>query len=387
MKILYGITKSNFGGAQRYVFELAQEAKRRKHDVAVLCGGPSFAEASKGKEGILVSKLKEVGIRTILIPGFSRDIDLVGDASRLLFIMKTVWREKPNVFHINSAKMSGAGIFTVFVLNLYSKLTANSYKLEAIFTAHGWEFNAPRPQWQKILIKFFSWLTVLGTHKTICVSEKTKRNVVGLPFIKSKLIVVRNGVQSFELKPREIARKELGLPENEFVVGAVSELHKVKGLDILLEAWGRFRKKYSGLLAIAGSGDELENLQNMAQTLGISDSVEFLGFVKDVRCLLFGFDVFAFPSRSEALPYAPLEAGLASLPVIASAVGGVPEIIESGINGVLVPSEDPDAVFSSLILLREEPDLRIRLGAELNKTVKEKFSIKRMFEETFNLYE
>jgi len=75
------------------------------------------------------------------------------------------------------------------------------------------------------------------------------------------------------------------------------------------------------------------------------------------------------------------------LPVIASAVGGVPEIIESGINGVLVPSEDPDAVFSSLILLREEPDLRIRLGAELNKTVKEKFSIKRMFEETFNLYE
>ena len=367
MKILYGITKSNFGGAQRYVFELACEAKKRGHDVVVICGG----------NGILIEKLNENNIRVISLNDLGRDIGIKKEISSFFRILKTLRNEKPDVFHVNSSKMGGLG-------SLAGRIARVN---KIIFTTHGWEFNAPRPSWQKVLIKFFSWLTVLGAHKTICVSEKTKRNVVGLPFIKSKLIVVRNGVQSFELKPRGIARKELGLPENEFVVGAVSELHKVKGLDILLKAWSRFRKKYSGLLAIAGSGDELENLQNMAQTLGISDSVKFLGFVKDVRCLLFGFDVFAFPSRSEALPYAPLEAGLASLPVIASAVGGVPEIIESGINGVLVPSEDSDAVFSSLILLREEPDLRIRLGTELNKTVKEKFSVERMFEETFNLYE
>ena len=116
MKILYGITKSNFGGAQRYVFDLATEAKKAGHDVSVLCGG----------EGALVQKLKEENIRVISIPGFGRDMDLVNDASRLWFIIKTVHKEKPDVFHINSAKMGGAGIFTGRILGI-KKIIFNFY--------------------------------------------------------------------------------------------------------------------------------------------------------------------------------------------------------------------------------------------------------------------
>src|SRR3989344_7780670 len=94
MKILYGITKSNFGGAQRYVFELATEMKRQGHDVAVICGAGE----------LLVEKLKENGVRVIEVEGLKRDISLVDEFRSFHFIFRTLYEEKPDVFHINSSK-------------------------------------------------------------------------------------------------------------------------------------------------------------------------------------------------------------------------------------------------------------------------------------------
>ncbi|MDP2655900.1 MAG: glycosyltransferase family 4 protein [bacterium] len=358
MKIIYGITKSEpFGGAQRYVFELAEEMQKRGHEVVVLCGG----------NGPLVQKLNNEKIRVVSIPGFGRDMDLIDDASRLLFIIKNVWREKPDVFHINSAKMGGAGIFTGRLLGVK----------KIIFTAHGWAFNEPRPGWQKVLIKFFTWLTILGAHKTICVSEKSKKDMLGWPFIKNKLVVVYNGTSGFALRERT---------EQAFTIGTVGELHKIKGQDILLEAWKKFIKNHQARLVIIGEGEERENLENMAKNLGISDSVIFKGFVDNARSLLSDFDIFCIPSRSENLPYVVLEAGYAGLPVIATTVGGIPEVIESGISGALIPAEDPEALFSSLVLFHDNPRMRDRLGATLKETIKEKFSFEQMVEKTLGLY-
>jgi len=358
MKILYGITKSNFGGAQRYVFDLATAARKQGHDVAVLCGG----------NGPLVQKLERENIRVIAIPGFGRDMDLLNDAPRLLFIIRVLWHEKPDVFHINSAKMGGAGIFSGRLLGIK----------KIIFTAHGWAFNEPRPYWQKTLIKFFSWLTILCAHKTICVSEGAKRYVSHWPFIKNKLVVIHNGLETFDLAKRD---------DQMFTVGAISELHKIKGLDILLTAWSNFSKNRNGRLVIVGEGEERLNLENMAKNLDISDSVTFKGFVENARFLLSNFDIFCLPSRSEAMPYALLEAGLAGLPVIATSVGGIPEIIENGANGVLVPVENPEVLFSTLVLLAEDENLRRRLGTNLRSSIQENFSFEKMVEKTLHLYQ
>ncbi len=358
MKILYGITKSDpFGGAQRYVYELATEMKKQGHEVTVMCGG----------DGPLVQKLKAKNVRIITIPGFGRDMDLLNDAPRLWFIIKTLRHEKPDVFHINSAKMGGAGIFSGRLLGVP----------RIIFTTHGWAFNELRPAWQKIIIKFFTWWTILWSHKTICVSEKTKEDVARWPFIKNKLVVIYNGIQRFDFAERK---------DNAFTVGAIAELHRIKGLDILLTAWSKFVKNHQAKLVIIGEGEERQNLENMAKNMGISDSVIFKGFVDDARRLLSSFDIFCMPSRSEAMPYALLEAGLAGLPVIATSVGGIPEIIESGINGVLVPAEDVEILSSTLILLAEDKDLRIRLGARLEALVQEKFSFDKMIENTLQVY-
>src|SRR3989344_895873 len=139
MKILYGITKSNFGGAQRYVFELAIAMKKQGYDVAVLCGG----------QGLLVDKLKQKKIEVIPSDTMQRDVSIGKEFLSFFQILKVLKKEKPNVFHINSSKMGGLG-------GLAGRL-AGTRKI--IFTAHGWTFNEPRPCYEKVIIKLFAWLT------------------------------------------------------------------------------------------------------------------------------------------------------------------------------------------------------------------------------------
>lgn len=358
MKIIYGITKSNFGGAQRYVFDLALEARKAGHEVAVMCG----------EGGALVEKLKREGVRVITIPGFGRDMDLLNDAPRLWFIIKTVWREKPDVFHINSSKMGGAGIFVGRLLGIK----------HIIFTGHGWAFKEQRPGWQKVLIRFFSWLIIIGTHKTICVSEQTKRDIESWPFVKRKLVVVHNGIEPFELMPKT---------DHVLTVGTLAELHHIKGLDVLLKAWKKFQDKHpEAKLIIMGSGEERRNLEDLARELHITDSVEFRGYVENARQHLSNFDIFCLPSRSENLPYVILEAGFAGLPIVATRVGGIPEVITNGENGVLVNKENPNELFSSLLLLAEDRALRERLGSSIKQKILKDFSIQRMAENTFLVY-
>jgi len=368
MKILYGITKSNFGGAQRYVYDLAKVMKAQGHDVAVLCGG----------NGTLVEKLKEENIRVINLPYLQRDISIVDELRSLHFIFRTLFEEKPDIFHTNSSKMGGLGVVTARLAGVK----------RIIFTGHGWAFNEPRPWWQRPVIKFFTWLTIIGSHKTICVSEKTKKDVEKWPFIKNKLEVIYNGIELFELVPRE---------DNTFTVGAISELHKIKGLDVLLIAWSKFIKnparttvqsgRRQAKLVIMGDGEERENLENMARNLGISDSVDFRGFIENARTHLSSFDIFVMPSRSEAMPCSLLEAGISGRPVIATYVGGIPEVIENGITGALVPPEDPEALLSSLVLFYDNPRMRDRLGDFLKKSVEEKFSKEKMISDTMRSYE
>jgi glycosyltransferase involved in cell wall biosynthesis len=366
MKILYGITKSNFGGAQRYVYELARESKHRGFDTAVILGG----------KGILTEKLESRGVRVLSLNSLTRDIRLTDDLRSFVDIYKILRKERPDVFHINSSKMGGMG-------TLAARLAGVD---KIIFTGHAWAFNEPRPEWQKNIIKTFAWLTIMLSHTTICVSEKTKSDIAKWPFVKNRLAVVHNGSRSGELVSREEARQKLGIHEDTFAVGTISELHLIKGLDILLRAWYDFTKSNPGLLVIIGEGEERVNLKKLAQKLGIEKTVYFAGFIDNARALLSAFDVFVLASRSEALPYAPLEAGAASLPVIATAVGGVPEIIIDGETGVLIEPEFPEELCNVLQGLAADPDLRKTLGENLKKFVEKEYSLSQMFDRTFALY-
>jgi glycosyltransferase involved in cell wall biosynthesis len=366
MRILYGITKSNWGGAQRYVYDLAIAAQEAGHDVAVLCGG----------EGPLVQKLNQSGVRVIPLPLFDRDIAWKKDFLSLMFIIRTIRRERPDVLHINSAKMGGAGMFTGRLLRLK----------KIVFTAHGWAFNEARPWWQKILIEELSWLIVVGSHRTICVSEKVKRDMNSRPFMAEKLKVIHNGAEPFDQLSAKDAREKLGLEvgKKEILIGTLSELHKNKGLDVMLRALAQASDHIR--FAILGAGEEMHELRELSARLGIKDKVHLLGFVDNGREYLKAFDIFTLTSRTEGLPYALIEAGLTPLPVIATNVGGIPEVIVNGLTGLLVDSERTTSLAQALTKLSEDGELRKTLAKNLLKHVTENFSKSKMVEETLKLY-
>lgn len=364
MRVLLGITKSNFGGAQRYVFDLAQALKHDGHHIKVVLGG----------NGTLVEKLDRVGVPVIHVPSFGRDINPLDDFLSFLFLIETLYNERAHVFHVNSSKMGALGVLAARVMGTP----------HIVFTVHGWAFNEKRPAWQKMILKTLYWFTILLSHTTICVSEKTKQDIASWPFIQKKLKVIHNGIEPLDLLPRDEAKKKLHLTHN-LVVGTIAELHPIKGLHTLLKAWKEVLHT-DAQLVILGAGEEKQNLEVQAKESGITDRVTFAGFIDNAASYLSAFEVFVLPSYSEGLPYVVLEAGAASRPVIASQVGGIPEIIHEN-EGILVEPGNVEKITEALTTLLEDEALRKTYGDNLRTRIATEFTRDRMVRDTLKAYE
>ena len=186
-KILYCITKGNFGGAQRYVYDLATHMDKKEYETVVLCG-----------EGeTLPNKLIDKGIRVIRLSSLKRDIGIKNEIKSFIEIYKIFKKEKPDIIHLNSSKMGGMGAFIGRISGIK----------KIVFTSHGFAFNEDRPLWQKLILIFFHHLTILLTHKTIIVSEKTKKDIDDLPFAKNKLVKIYNGIDiNTDFYNKEVAK-------------------------------------------------------------------------------------------------------------------------------------------------------------------------------------
>lgn len=370
-KILYVITKGNFGGAQRYVYDLATSLPKDKFTVAV----------AHGEGELLPRKLKKAHIKTIAIQNLGRDIKLVRDIKVFFELLQIFKTEKPHVVHLNSSKI---GIIGALAVRFYN-LTAKSQKLKAIFTAHGWPFKEKRNFVFRLGVRLASWLTVLLSHVTIVVSEDDFEKSKNFPWCSKKISLVHNGIGNTSFKNGFQARQILGNNIHEGVwIGTIAELHPNKGLDILIKAFKDASEQYMDTaLVIIGEGQERENLEILISNLNLQKKVHLLGHIDNASQFLKAFDVFILCSYKEGLPYSVLEAGLAGLPVVASAVGGIPEIITDGKNGLLVKAGDIDAFSRAIQTMLGE---HASYGAELKRTVQEHFSLEEMFMKTTKLY-
>ncbi|MBI2047948.1 MAG: glycosyltransferase family 4 protein [Parcubacteria group bacterium] len=374
-KILYVITKSNFGGAQRYVFDLATSLPKEQFSVSVLLGG----------EGTLKEKLYSGGIRTITLPYFKRDIHIFNDIRTFFALISILKKERPDIIHLNSSK---AGI-----LGTIAGRIADVPRI--IFTSHGWAFNEQRPFWQKIFFFLIHAKTVLFSYVAIAVSEKTKGQIITrMPFLKKKIRVIYNGIKRVNLKTREESRNFLSSKnniltqkKNSLWIGTIAELHPTKGIIYAIEAIKEIISETPHIIyIIMGDGEQREELEETIQTLGLQNNIFLLGFVPDASQYLSAFDMFLVPSISEALSYAVLEAGNAKLPVVATRVGGIPEIIENKKNGLLIPSRNAHAISLSLSYIIKNKKKRSLYGEKLFNTIKNKFSFAQMLQKTIEIY-
>ncbi len=363
MKILYIITKGNWGGAQRYIFDLATSFSRPTDEVGVAVG--------EGNE--LKDRLQSAGIHVIPLPGVEREIALWNDFTTLGGLVRLLRKERPDVVHLNSAKIGGLGA-------LASRLARVP---RIIFTAHGFASNEDRSFFQKTAIRVAEFFTILLSHTTICVSKSDAEYAARLPFCKRKVIYIPLGIAPISFFSREEARKTLGLSDNEPVIGTIAELTKNKGLRYAIEA---MRAIPNARYVVIGEGEERRALAEAARAQNLYGRVFFAGHIPDAARLLKAFTVFLLPSLKEGLPYVLLEAGLAGLPVIASAVGGIPELITDGESGLLVSPKNPTQLAEKLQDILEDEKKQAALGAALQKTVTTHYSLEHMREETLALY-
>jgi glycosyltransferase involved in cell wall biosynthesis len=191
-----------------------------------------------------------------------------------------------------------------------------------------------------------------------------------------------------QARPREEVRRGLGLPPEARVVGLVARLdHWGKGHRELFAALAQLQESLPVQALIVGGGRRQGDMEKLAASLGIGGAVHFLGNRRDVPDLLGAMDIFVLPSHSEGVSLALLEAMAAGLPVIASAVGGLPEVIADGVNGLLIPPRDPGALAGALARLLAEPDLARRLGGQARRDVENYYSVERLVREVNGIYE
>ena len=341
--ILYIITKSVWGGAQKYVRDLATALPKNEFGVFVAGGG----------HGPMAEKIISAGIPYFEIKAFQRDVNIFKDIWAFFEILSILIKTKPDIVHVSSAKAGGIAGIAFFLYKKMRQLTADSRQLSAIFTIHGWTFNEIRPRWQIFLIKLFSKITCLFYDKIICVSEYDRQMAIKNKIApEKKLITIHNGIKLEDYNFLERTEKR-------FTIGTIGEAVKNKGHEYLREA--------------------AKDFPNINFNI-ISDQSDAAKYLKN-------FDIFVLPSLKEGLPYVLLEAGLAELPVVATNVGGVPEIVENNISGFLISPANPKEITEAVGKLMKDEKLRKILAQNLRQKILKEFSFEKMLKQTLAAYE
>lgn len=309
-KILFVITKSNWGGAQRYVYDLATNLPKDQFEIKVVLGGTGEPDA---QPGVLEINLAEKAIPRVWVKEFMRDISLMREFKVFQLLLEIFSNEKPDIVHLNSSKAGGIGALAA--------RWAGVRKI--VFTVHGWPFLEDRSVFSKTLIWLASWATAVLCHKVICISEYDLRIAKKMPFVGKKAVLIYNGIAPLVLGSGEKIRG--AFPHHVKITGTIGELTANKNQIQLIE---EARKKPDMNVAIVGGGEDMGMLDAKIREYNLESRVKLFGFVRFEEALG-GFDEFALPSVKEGLPYVLIEAKMAGLPIHANRIGGVGEILDA----------------------------------------------------------
>ena len=366
MKILYAVTGAGFGGAPIHVLRLIQADIENGHTVGLVTA----------PEPRIVSEAERLGARVFPNPHFVRRVKALNDIRALWVVLKSVREFDPDIISAHSTKAGYAARFSSVLL-----------RKPAIFTAHGWAFGEGHGRWQRKIIGLMEKLAARATAKIICVSDYDRdmalKHGIASP---DKLVVVHNGVRPrafLEADPRAV-RAELDLA-GRTVITIVARLAPQKDPLTLLRAWQLCRGH--NVLLIVGDGELRGEVSRFISNNGLTHSVILAGEREDVPEILAASDAFVLSSRWEGLPYTIIEAMIAELPVVATRVGGVPELVEDGVTGFLVPVGNPRALAEALQKVLDGSELRHRMGHAGREKALREFSLDDMLRKTRQVYE
>lgn len=353
MKILHIDTEKTWRGGEQQLLYLVKGLKERGHTSTVICQPQSPLEDAVKKAGIDAIPVNMRG---------ELDIPAAWKIGRVLR------QEEHDILHTHTSHAHSIGLLARF----FGKVKGMAVSRRVDFPIKS------RFKYNAFDVRY------------IAVSEAIKRVMIqgGVP--EHKIDVVRSCIDlnSLDNAPLIDIRTELGIGKEAIVIGNIAHMADHKGQIYLVRAADKVRNKYpDARFVIVGDGELRVELEAEVRKLGLEGTVIFTGFRKDVASFLSSFDIFAFPSHLEGLGTSLLDAMVMRKPIVSTTAGGIPEVVQDGISGILVPPKEPDALADAIIHLMEDPDLRLKYGDAGRRIVEERFTADKVVEGTLAVYE
>lgn len=377
LKILRIITRLNIGGPAQHVVFLTQGL-----DSGVFQSKLVFGAVDHG-EGDMSYLISGRGLAVVELDCLKNGAGLLGNLKAMLKLYQLIRREKPHLVHLHllkarflgglAAKAAGAPcILETFHGDLFTGYYG-SLKTQAILMA------------ERILGYFVM-------HKVLAISERVRENILRFRVAPPrKVTVVPLGLELEKFMHVEMfagkLKAELGIQKNNLLVGIIGRMVPIKGHRYFLQAAREVLRVYPAVsFIVVGDGVLRKSLESECRQLGISESVFFLGWRRDVAKIFADLDIVVMSSLNEGTPVSLIEAMAAGKAVVGTAVGGVPDVIEDGVTGLLVPPEDLRALADSILGLLNDDGLRRVLGERARAAVYPKYDVSRLVADMKDLY-
>lgn len=356
-RILFIVTLNEIGGAQRFINTLTDNLDPEKYEWSIATSDN-------------VKNLK-------------RNPSIFSDLLAIFEIRRLIKSYNPDVVFLNSSKAGFIGsLATVFPKKLKN--------IKVVYRIGGWTFNDPWPKWKK-----WFWVRLekisAGWKDIIIVNNKHDYDQALKLKIRprEKIVLVYNGLDVYKMEflPRDEARIKLfekiakysgKIFQTKYVVGTIANFYPTKGIKYLIKAAEQFKNRDDLAFVILGDGIERKLYEDQIAQSGLQNKVFLVGQIKDGYKYLSAFDIFVLPSVKEGFPWALIEAMAAKLPVIATHVGAVPEIIEDGKNGFIIETRNIEQIAGKIDQLTEDDRLRMEFGIQAHQTVLFKFPLDKM---------
>lgn len=353
IKVIHVIPTLRFGGAERLIADIAQYHNRELTEVIVVTviSGGAFEH-----------QVVEAGVKYVQL---HRKGDYGFDV--LIKLWRFFREERPDIVHTH-----------LFGADIWGKLAALLARVKVIIsTEHNTWYDE---SWFRHKLK---WVVAQFSDKIIAISQAVAEYTHRIEGVSpQKLVVIKNGIALDQFLSVDCHQRSEGQPVKLISIGRLEEQ---KGFDVLLDALAQIREK-NWELTIVGGGSLLSDLEDRVRLLGLEKKVQFFGTTEEVPTLLSESDVFVLASRWEGLGLVVMEAMAAGVPIVATQVGGIPELIQDGITGYTVDSESPDALAAAISFCIDNPEVADQIGAQAREYAGQFCNVQHMIAQYEALY-
>jgi glycosyltransferase involved in cell wall biosynthesis len=368
------------GGPALHVAYLTAGLRDRGYDTTLVAGSLARGEDSMA----FVADNREVEV--VRIDELGREISPFRDLVATIKLARLIRKERPQILHTHTAKAGTVG-------RVAALLAGSRRPPIIVHTFHGHVLRGYFGPLRSLFFRLLERWLAARTTALIAVSPQVRDDLVKLGVApRERFVVIRLGIELEErVAPEQDGRLEtrryLGIPDDRFTVGWIGRMTSVKRTDDILVAFKRLRDSgVDAMLCLVGDGPDRRDLERRAHELGVVRDTLFLGYQEDVAPFYAAFDALVLPSSNEGTPVSAIEALAAGRPVVATSVGGVPDVVRDGEDGFLVDPGATDELAERLERLARDPDLRAGMGERGRERVLPRYAVDRLVTDVDHLY-